>query len=63
MWKDDTGYHLFEIEDDEQFNDAYIEWVRDKICKHVRMKRDPPDLLQTITARLIEKHPELAPIF
>jgi len=46
MYRDDTGYHLYEIEDDDEFKEAWFEWVQDKFIKRVRRKRDPPDLEQ-----------------
>jgi hypothetical protein len=30
MYKKDTGYHLYEIEDDDEFLEAWFEWVQDK---------------------------------
>ena len=45
--KQETGYHLDEIEDEEEFKQAWIEWVQDKLPRR-KQKKLQPDVAQKI---------------
>lgn len=51
-----------DIEDEEEFKQAWIEWVQDKLPRR-KQKKLQPDVAQRIEERLKREHPELAMIF
>lgn len=56
----ENGLHLANIEEEEEFVDAWLEWVKDKII-HKRRKRTVTIVDKKI-AELKARRPELAPI-
>lgn len=58
----ETGLHLDEIEDEEEYKTAWVEWVQDKLPRR-KAKKLGPDLTVQFEQKLKKEHPELSLIF
>lgn len=45
-FKETSGAHLAEIEDEEQRQEAYVEWFKSQVAKRVGSKRPGPDPIE-----------------
>jgi len=57
---EEKGYHLNEIEEEEEFITAWLEWVKDKV--YFKKSKRSPSYLDKKVAELKLKRPELGPI-
>jgi hypothetical protein len=57
---EEKGYHLNEIEEEEEFITAWLDWVKDKVS--LRKKKRTPTYLDKKVAELKLKRPELSPM-
>jgi hypothetical protein len=60
IYMEEKGFHLNEIEEEEAFIDAWLEWVKDKV--NLKKKKRTPSYLDTKVAELKKKRPELGPM-
>ena len=62
FWKEDSGVHLDEIEDEEAFAEAWLEWVKTKVPATQRRRRPPPSKYELMERELAAADPLFAAV-
>ena len=57
IWKDETGYNIMQIENEEERIEAYCQWVLDNLPKKLKGKPLKPSFLEEKEKELREKDP------
>lgn len=60
LYEKEGGHHLNLIEDEDEFKEAWVEWVKDKYL--LKKKKLVPTQLDIKVAELKKKRPELGPM-